>query len=126
MDLHLFLHRHNHSDKTTCGILEVRDGMDYPFFSCDTVEPYPFIIPKGIYTVTRTWSPKFKSFLPLINGVKGHSGIRIHSGNSAQDTTGCILVGTRNGAWHLNNSHWALARLMEVIKDYYPLDLIVE
>jgi hypothetical protein len=31
--------------------------------------------------------------MPLIENVKGYSGIRIHSGNSAKDTEGCLLVG---------------------------------
>lgn len=50
-------------------------------------------IPSGIYPVTITYSNKFKKNLPLINNVKGYSGIRIHSGNTAKDTLGCILVG---------------------------------
>lgn len=50
-------------------------------------------IPTGIYQVTITYSPKYKKNMPLINNVKGYSGIRIHSGNTAKDTSGCILVG---------------------------------
>lgn len=50
-------------------------------------------IPSGIYPVTITYSSKFKKNLPLISNVKGYSGIRIHSGNTAKDTLGCILVG---------------------------------
>lgn len=50
-------------------------------------------IPTGIYTVLLTYSPKYKKVMPLINNVKGYSGIRIHSGNTAKDTLGCLLVG---------------------------------
>lgn len=50
-------------------------------------------IPVGIYTVLLTYSPKYKKVMPLINNVKGYSGIRIHSGNTAKDTLGCLLVG---------------------------------
>ena len=50
-------------------------------------------IPTGIYQVTITYSPKYKKNMPLINNVKGYSGIRIHSGNTAKDTEGCLLVG---------------------------------
>lgn len=50
-------------------------------------------IPTGIYEVTITYSPKYKRLMPLINNVKGYSGIRIHSGNTAKDTEGCLLVG---------------------------------
>ena len=50
-------------------------------------------IPTGIYEVTITYSPKYKRLMPLINNVKGYSGIRIHSGNTAKDTEGCLIVG---------------------------------
>lgn len=50
-------------------------------------------IPSGIYPVTITYSPKYKKQMPLINNVKGYSGVRIHSGNTSKDTEGCVLVG---------------------------------
>lgn len=50
-------------------------------------------IPVGIYKVLITYSPKYKRNMPLIANVKGYLGIRIHSGNTAKDTEGCILVG---------------------------------
>lgn len=53
----------------------------------------PFAIPEGRYAVVITWSPKMKQFLPLLLGVPMFSGIRIHAGNTAEDTKGCILLG---------------------------------
>lgn len=53
-------------------------------------------IPTGIYEVTITYSPKYKKMMPLVNNVKGYSGIRIHSGNTAKDTEGCLIVGKNN------------------------------
>ena len=56
--------------------------------------PHVTAIPKGIYIVTKTFSPKFGKVMPLLNDVPGYSGVRIHPGNSDVDTDGCILVGT--------------------------------
>lgn len=61
-------------------------------------------IPVGIYTVLLTYSPKYKRIMPLINNVKGYSGIRIHSGNSSKDTEGCLLVGKNTVVGRLTDS----------------------
>ena len=50
-------------------------------------------IPKGKYIVTMDYSPKYKRAMPHVMNVKGFSGIRIHSGNTAKDSLGCILLG---------------------------------
>lgn len=50
-------------------------------------------IPTGIYPVYLTYSPKYNKQMPLIDNVKGYSGIRIHSGNTSKDTEGCLIVG---------------------------------
>lgn len=50
-------------------------------------------IPTGEYNIYMTFSPKFKREMPLISSVPGYDGVRIHAGNTAEDTEGCILVG---------------------------------
>lgn len=60
-----------------------------------TIEKLKKMIPPGAYSVQLTYSPKFKKELPLIwsNTVHKNRGLRIHSGNTAKDTSGCILIG---------------------------------
>lgn len=50
-------------------------------------------IPYGTYEITRTYSNRFKKILPLLLNVPHYEGIRIHPGNTAADTEGCLLPG---------------------------------
>ena len=50
-------------------------------------------IPTGRYLVTKTLSVRFKRNMYLLNNVPGFAGIRIHSGNTAEDTEGCLILG---------------------------------
>ena len=72
-------------------------------------------IPYGTYNVTITYSPKFKKNLPLVNNVKGFDGIRIHSGNTPADTSGCILPGFNKVKGKVINSKDTTERLISLI-----------
>lgn len=50
-------------------------------------------IPSGTYRVIITKSNRFQRLLPELMNVPGFAGIRIHPGNVAADTSGCLLVG---------------------------------
>lgn len=50
-------------------------------------------IPAGLYRVTLTQSSRFNRIMPLLNDVPGFSGVRIHAGNTAESTHGCLLLG---------------------------------
>lgn len=50
-------------------------------------------IPCGRYRLRYTWSPKFGRKMWLVEGVPFFSGIRVHTGNDADASEGCIIVG---------------------------------
>ena len=61
-------------------------------FSMPSLENADYLIPAGTYPVERTWSPRFKKFLPLIENVPDRDGIRIHRGALPEHSKGCILL----------------------------------
>ncbi len=69
-------------------------------------------IPEGRYPVVVTKSPRFKQWLPLLVNVPQFSGIRIHAGNSAKDTQGCILLGQNLKVGMVLNSRTWLKRFI--------------
>ena len=73
-------------------------------------------IPTGRYKVTMSYSPKFKKDMPLINAVKGFTGIRMHSGNTAEDSLGCLLFGANTEKGKVTNSRYWTALITGIIK----------
>lgn len=70
-------------------------------------KPHVTAIPVGRYEVTLTYSPRFRKNMPLLNNVSGYSNIRLHPGNTVEDTDGCILVGENTVKGKvLNSLHW--------------------
>jgi hypothetical protein len=111
----------------TIGRLAI-DG--HPF--CDTLEPTwrdigrgrhghklagCTAIPEGRYPVVITRSEKFGKWLPLLVGVPMFKGVRIHAGNTAADTQGCLLVGLNLKKGMVVNSRIWLHRLVKAITE---------
>ena len=108
----------------TIGCLSV-DGTRF----CDTLEdrvrdlvhepkvPGETAIPAGCYEVIVKHSPRFGRNLPRLLDVPGFEGILIHRGNTARDTSGCILVGENRQPGKVLNSTPYELRLTVLIRE---------
>jgi Family of unknown function (DUF5675) len=93
-----------------CFILEDREREGQPKVFGQTA------IPRGVYEVKITHSPRFNRDLPLLLKVPGYEGVRIHPGNKAADTEGCLLPGTRRAPDQVLESRAAFDKLFEKLK----------
>lgn len=73
-------------------------------------------IPSGTYKITMENSPRFKRVLPLLHDVPHFLGVLIHSGNDADDTAGCILVGSNKVKGKVLESRAASDRLNALLE----------
>lgn len=73
-------------------------------------------IPAGRYEVVVTFSNRFQRMLPLLLRVPMFEGIRIHPGNTAADTEGCLLPGITRAVDYVGNSRMAFDKLFGKIE----------
>ena len=101
---------------------------------CDTLEDVPrdikipdrTCIPKGSYKVVINYSNRFKKSMPHLLNVPGFEGIRIHPGNNADDTSGCILVGENTIKGGLTKSLDTYNALYEkMLNATRPIEIII-
>lgn len=83
-------------------------------------------IPAGRYKVIINHSNRFKQQMPLVVGVNGFEGIRIHPGNDAEDTSGCILVGAGREGNKITDSRTAYNRLMKRLENADKIEINIE
>lgn len=119
----LKLNRVQFTDISTIGELWIDDDIDRFCFTLeDPVRP-PGIkipgktaIPAGVYEIIINWSQRFKRPMPLLLNVPSFEGIRIHAGNTAADTEGCILVGFSRAPDYVGSSKAAFDALFAKIE----------
>lgn len=120
--MNLILERKTFTDQSTIGDLSV-DGEFECYILEDVVREVPgqpveswkvkgkTAIPQGRYEIQRTMSGRFGKVLPILLKVPGYEGIRIHPGNKADDTEGCLLPGHAPGKDFLGASRTAFLAL---------------
>lgn len=94
-----------HSDSSTLGKMYLND--EFFAYTCeDTVRNLDgdktkkikgqTAIDAGRYEVVLSYSEHFQRYLPLLLNVPCFDGVRIHGGNTAEDSQGCILIGANS------------------------------
>jgi Family of unknown function (DUF5675) len=69
-------------------------------------------ISPGSYPLIIDYSQRFGKYMPHLIGVANFDGIRIHSGNTDADTSGCILLGQERGTDVVMMSRLAFSEFM--------------
>lgn len=104
-----------------CDTLEDKDRGLYSFMSEAELKKKKVYgktaIPTGTYTVKMTYSTKFRKLMPLVDKVKAFDGIRIHAGNTADDSLGCILVGKNKAVGKVLESRDTFSKLYKKIEN---------
>lgn len=87
-------------------------------------------IARGSYPVGITPSARFHRDLPILGRVKGFDGVRIHPGNTSEDTEGCILPGQTRTDRTVGQSKAAFSALFDKIRgainagDYVSIEIV--
>lgn len=120
-----------------CDTIEDRDrslSQEMPEHKIKEIKVYgQTAIPTGRYKVDmntvslrfkeRSWAKPYDGKLPRLIGVPGFEGVLIHVGNTAQDSSGCVLVGVNSIVGRVMNStatfHNLMKRLLAAKDDIY-------
>lgn len=123
-----------------CDTIEDRDrGLtnDMPLVDIKKKKVYgETAIPRGVYGLTmNVISPKYskkKNFaftggrMPRLLNIPGWEGVLIHSGNTASDSLGCIVVGENKVVGKVINSFATFKRLWPILDAHRNEPLSIE
>jgi len=89
------------TDKSTLGSIEIEGVKHLPIFTLENPwlgnKPFLSRIPAGWYCCKPFSGNKYKAVYEITD-VRDRSYILFHSGNTAKDTSGCILLGMKAGS----------------------------
>ena len=102
-------------------------------YFCDTLEdairpvkiPNETAIPAGTYKVILSYSNRFKRILPEILNVPHFLGIRIHRGNTEQDSAGCIILGENKIKGKVINSTPYETKLVKLLENQKNITITI-
>ena len=93
-------------------------------------------IPTGTYVVDmntvspkfgkRSWAQPYGGKVPRLQDVPGYEGVLIHPGNTADDTSGCILVGRNKVKGQVVESQNTFHSLMNILKGDNDITITIE
>lgn len=114
-----------------CNTLEDKDRgllQTMPIEEINKIKVYgETAIPTGRYVVrmdivspkyngVKWYKDNFGGRMPRLESVKGFSGILIHSGNTALDSNGCILVGMNKAKGKVLDSRATFQKLWKILE----------
>jgi len=124
------LTRLNYTNESTGGVMCLGDRF-FAYTLEDRLHDGPkefgrTAIPAGRYRLVINMSERFKKRMPLLLGVPGFSGVRIHGGNTAADTLGCILVAEKrvNADRIMSSLSARLVELLEAEDGQHEIEII--
>lgn len=127
----LFIEGHRFCDSVEDRVRELHDlNEDGDFDDKGEGKVYgETAIPEGTYRLTLSMSNRFKRVLPELHDVPGFSGVRIHSGNTAEDSHGCIIVGVNDKkGWVSRSRNYEtalVAKLQQCITDGFAVQITI-
>jgi hypothetical protein len=130
--MELKLIRETFTEKSTIGSLYVNgiffcytlEDKDRKLESGGVKEYAKTAIPRGKYKVINSFSNRFKKYMPELVNVPQFAGIRIHAGNTADHSEGCILVGATKAADFIGQSQVTFGKLMKAIQAVEKIEKI--
>jgi hypothetical protein len=130
--MELKLIRETFTEKSTIGSLYVNgiffcytlEDKDRRLESGGVKEYAKTAIQRGKYKVVLSFSNRFKKYLPELINVPQFAGIRIHAGNKAEDSEGCILVGATKTVDFIGQSQVTFGKLMKAIQAVEKIEKI--
>ena len=87
-------------------------------------------IDAGRYEVVLTFSNRFQKYLPLLLNVPCFDAIRMHGGNTAADSEGCILIGAEGDMqgriWNCASKVASLVAAMKEVEKKEKIFITIE